>query len=150
MDARWEVVERNITNLMVGGYPRDELWRLWAALFVLAAVARLRRRRDRRAAAPRGRARVARDPLAKGGVRRLGPIILLVVVLLWLAQSLEALVLVAAISAVGAVFNVIGRRTPRAALALRPPDRPRRGLRRLPRRGRLRRRRAGASGAGCS
>ncbi|MGH3057429.1 MAG: amino acid ABC transporter permease, partial [Gaiellaceae bacterium] len=27
VDARWEVVERNITNLMVGGFPRDELWR---------------------------------------------------------------------------------------------------------------------------
>ena len=45
-------------------------------------------------------------------MRRLGPIILLVVVLLWLAQSLEALVLVVAISAVGALFNVLGRRTP--------------------------------------
>ena len=37
VDARWEVVERNMTNLMVGSYPRDEIWRLWAALFVLAA-----------------------------------------------------------------------------------------------------------------
>ena len=111
MDARWEVVERNITNLMVGSYPRDELWRLWAALFVLAAALGFgagaigaQRRRE----VAEGRAR----PLAQGGVRRLGPIILLVVVLLWFAQSFEALVLVAAISAVGALFNVLGRRTP--------------------------------------
>jgi general L-amino acid transport system permease protein len=111
VDARWEVVERNITNLMVGSYPRDELWRLWAALFVLAAALGFgagaigaQRRRE----VAEGRAR----PLAQGGVRRLGPVILLVVVLLWLGQSFEALVLVAAISAVGALFNVVGRRTP--------------------------------------
>ena len=111
VDARWEVVERNMTNLMVGSYPRDELWRLWAALFVLAAALGFgagaigaQRRRE----VAEGRAR----PLAQGGVRRLGPIILLVVVLLWLGQSFEAVVLVAAISAVGALFNVIGRRTP--------------------------------------
>ena len=111
VDARWEIVERNITNLMVGGFPRDELWRIWVALFVLAAALGFgasaigaQRRRE----VAEGRAR----PLAKGGVRRLGPVILLVAVLLWFAQSFEALVLVVAISAVGALFNVLGRRTP--------------------------------------
>src|SRR5688500_9262335 len=111
-DARWEVVERNITNLMVGGFPRDELWRLWAALFILAAVLGfgagaigVQRRREVAA----GRAR----PIGKGGVRRLGPLILLVGVLLWFAGSLEALLLVLAISAVGVVANLLGRRTPR-------------------------------------
>jgi general L-amino acid transport system permease protein len=111
VDARWEIIERNITNLMVGAYPRDEIWRLWAALFVLAAflgwgvgAIGMQRRMEVR----EGRAR----PMPKGGVRRLVPVILLVVVLLWFAQSLQAIVLVAAIAAVGAVFNVIGRRTP--------------------------------------
>ena len=37
-DARWEVIERNMTNLMVSRFPREELWRVWAALFVLAAA----------------------------------------------------------------------------------------------------------------
>ena len=55
-----------------------------------------------------GRAR----PMPKGGVRRLVPVIILVGVLLWFAQSLQAILLVAAIAAVGAAFNVIGRRTP--------------------------------------
>ena len=32
VDARWEIVERNITNLMVGSFPRDQLSRLWAAV----------------------------------------------------------------------------------------------------------------------
>jgi general L-amino acid transport system permease protein len=111
VDARWEVVERNITNLMVGGYPRDELWRIWAALFVLAAALGfgagaigVQRRRE----IAEGRA----YPVGKGGLRRLGPLILLVVVLLWFAQSFEALVLVVAVSVVGALFNVLGRRTP--------------------------------------
>src|SRR5688500_8015866 len=110
-DARWEVVERNITNLMVGGYPRDELWRIWAALFILAAALGfgagaigMQRRRE----IAEGRA----YPVGKGGLRRLGPLILLVVVLLWFAQSFEALVLVVAVSAVGALFNVLGRRKP--------------------------------------
>ncbi len=111
VDARWEVVERNITNLMVGSYPRDEIWRLWAALFVLAAflgwgAAAIGMQRRREVA--EGRAR----PLAKGGVRRLVPMLLLVVVLLWFARSLQAIVLVAGIAAVGVAFNAIGRRTP--------------------------------------
>jgi len=111
VDARWEVVERNITNLMVGGFPREELWRLWAALFVLAAVlgfgagaVGVQRRRE----VAEGRAR----PVGKGGVRRLVPLVLLVGVLLWFAGSLEALLLVLAISAVGVVFNLLGRQTP--------------------------------------
>jgi general L-amino acid transport system permease protein len=111
VDARWEVVERNITNLMVGGFPRDELWRLWAALFVLAAVlgfgagaVGVQRRRE----VAEGRAK----PVGKGGVRRLVPLVLLVGVLLWFAGSLEALLLVLAISAVGVVFNLLGRQTP--------------------------------------
>jgi general L-amino acid transport system permease protein len=111
VDARWEVVERNITNLMVGSFPRDELWRLWAALFVLAAVLGfgsgaigVQRRREVR----EGRAR----PIREGGVRRLGPLVLLVGVLLWFASSLEPLLLVLAISAVGVAANLLGRRTP--------------------------------------
>ena len=141
VDARWEVVERNITNLMVGGFPRDELWRLWAALFVLAALARLRRRRDRRAACAARSRRGARARCRKGGVRRLGRrSSLLVVVLLWFAQSLRGdSSLVAAIAAVGAAFDAIGRRTPErlwryVPLSCSP------GPRRLHRRDRVRRR----------
>ncbi len=56
--------------------------------------------------------RAARVPCPRAALRRLVPIILLVVVLLWFARSLQAVVLVAAIAAVGAAFNAIGRRTP--------------------------------------
>ena len=81
-----------MTNLMVGGYPRDELWRLWSALFVLAAALGFgagaigaQRRRE----VAEGRALSARRRAACGGSDRC---ILLVVVLLWLGQSFEALV----------------------------------------------------------
>jgi general L-amino acid transport system permease protein len=40
-DARWEIVERNIRNFMVFHFPREETWRVWAALFILAAAAGL-------------------------------------------------------------------------------------------------------------
>ena len=113
VDADWEIIRRNITTLMVGGFPRDELWRVWAALFVLAAslgfgagAVGAQRRRE----VAEGRA----EPAPKGvAFRRLGPVVVLVSVLLWFSGSLENLVLVLAIAAVGAVFNVVGRRTPR-------------------------------------
>jgi general L-amino acid transport system permease protein len=46
-------------------------------------------------------------------LRRLGPVVVLVSVLLWFSGSLENLVFVLAIAGVGAVFNVVGRRAPR-------------------------------------
>jgi general L-amino acid transport system permease protein len=113
VDADWEIIRRNITTLMVGSFPRDELWRIWAALFVLAAslgfgagAVGAQRRRE----VAEGRA----EPAPKGvAFRRLGPVVVLVSVLLWFSGSLENLVFVVAIAAVGAVFNVVGRRTPR-------------------------------------
>ncbi|MGH3038522.1 MAG: amino acid ABC transporter permease [Gaiellaceae bacterium] len=113
VDAEWEVVERNLTTLMVGTFPRDELWRLWAALFVLAAslgfgAGALGAQRRREVA--EGRAQPAPRGVA---ARRLAPVVLLVGVLLWFSGSLRNLVLVLAVTAVGAVFNVVGRRTPR-------------------------------------
>ncbi|MGH3041264.1 MAG: amino acid ABC transporter permease [Gaiellaceae bacterium] len=113
VDADWEIVERNLTTLMVGSFPRGELWRVWAALVVLAAslgfgagAVGAQRRRE----VAEGRA----EPAPKGvAVRRLAPVVVLVTVLLWFSGSLENLVLVLAIAGVGAVFNVVGRRTPR-------------------------------------
>jgi general L-amino acid transport system permease protein len=111
VDARWEIVERNITNLLVGGFPREQLSRLWAALFVLAAALGFgagafgaQRRRE----VAEGRA-VA---LPRGGARRLVPLFLLVAVLLWFAGSVEPVLLVLGVFAVGYGFNLLGARTP--------------------------------------
>lgn len=109
-DARWEVIDRNITNLMVARFPRDELWRIWAALFVLAAslgfgagAAATSRRRDveEGRAAPPGRVVV---------LRRAGPVVALVAVLLWFASSLEATILTFGVAAVSAGAYLVGRR----------------------------------------
>ncbi len=112
VDARWEIVERNITNLLVGSFPREQLSRLWVALFVLAAALGLgagafgaQRRRE----VEEGRA-VA---IPKGGIRRLVPLFLLAGVLLFFSGSFEPVVLVLAIFAVGYAFNLLGERTPR-------------------------------------
>jgi len=36
--ARWDVVTVNMRLLMVGQYPRSELWRVWLCLHILAAI----------------------------------------------------------------------------------------------------------------
>jgi general L-amino acid transport system permease protein len=112
VDADWEIVERNLTTLLVGSYPRDELWRLWAALFVLTASLGFGAGAigaQRRRGVAEGRGKSAPKSLA---ARRLAPLVVLVAVLLWFAGSLEPLLLVLAIAGVGAGFNAIGRRSP--------------------------------------
>jgi general L-amino acid transport system permease protein len=113
IDARWEIVERNITNLMVFHFPREQLWRVWAALFVLAAAAGLAvgASHARREAAG-GDAR-SDDALL---VRRVGPLLALVGVLLIAAQSLAATLLVALVAATALGFRFLGRRLPPRAL----------------------------------
>ena len=110
VDARWEIIDRNITNLMVSRFPRDELWRVWAALVVLAAslglgagtaAAARRREVEEGRAAPPARASV---------LRRVGPALVLVAVLLWFAQSLQATLLTLVVGIVGAGAYLLGRR----------------------------------------
>ena len=40
--GQWAIVRANLTSLMVGFFPRDELWRPWVALYVIVFVAALR------------------------------------------------------------------------------------------------------------
>lgn len=37
-EARWGVIRTNLTLFMVGQYPRDQLWRLWLAIYMLAGL----------------------------------------------------------------------------------------------------------------
>ena len=37
-EARWGVIEANLTLFMVGLYPRDQVWRIWIAVDLLAGV----------------------------------------------------------------------------------------------------------------
>jgi general L-amino acid transport system permease protein len=116
VDARWEIIDRNITNLMVSRFPRDELWRVWAALIVLAAslgfgvgtTAAARRRQVEEGRLPAA-------PERASALRRAGPALFLVAALLWFAQSLQATGLTLVVGAVGAAAYLLGRR-----VALRP------------------------------
>jgi general L-amino acid transport system permease protein len=103
VDARWEIIQRNIENLLVFRYPRDELWRLWGALFVLAAGFGL--------AAGIG-SRGAAHATALTALRRAAPMLVLVGVLLAFAGSLQATLLVAAIAATAVAARALGTRLP--------------------------------------
>jgi general L-amino acid transport system permease protein len=113
VDARWEIVEVNLRNLLVFRFPRDETWRLWAALYLLAAAfgvgagvaARVRDEEVRE-----GR---ARPPSRLLTLRRLGPLLAVALVFLWFAKSLEATLLVVGAAATWAAARAGGRLVPR-------------------------------------
>src|SRR6266508_2780258 len=113
VDARWEIIERNLRLLLVFRFPREETWRLWTALAVLAASVGL----GAGAAAKLRAAEVAEGraaPLARYlAVRRVAPLVLLVVVILVFAQSLTATLFTAGVAAVAIAFRFLGRRIPR-------------------------------------
>jgi general L-amino acid transport system permease protein len=37
-EARWGVIEANLTLFMIGQYPREELWRIWLIIYLLAGL----------------------------------------------------------------------------------------------------------------
>jgi general L-amino acid transport system permease protein len=108
--GRWDVVDRNLTNLLVFRFPRDELWRLWVALYVLAAsfafgagvAARLR---DEAAA------EASAKPVSRWlALRRAGPVLLLTAVLLNFAGTFDSVLLAVGVIGVGGGFRLAGRR----------------------------------------
>ena len=112
VDARWEIIERNLTNLLVFRFPREELWRLWAALFILAAAfgwAAGVAARERAREVEEGRAEPPERALA---LRRVWPLLLLVAVLLVLSGSLTGTLLVGAVAAVAVAARTVGARVP--------------------------------------
>ncbi|HSI97504.1 MAG TPA: amino acid ABC transporter permease, partial [Gaiellaceae bacterium] len=112
VDARWEIVEVNLTNILVFRFPRDEFWRLWAALYILAAAfgvgagAASRLRREQVAG---GRAK-PHSPLMT--LRRVGPLIAVVGVFLWFGKSFQALVLVLGVALLWVAARAAGRLVP--------------------------------------
>lgn len=37
-EARWGVIEANLTLFMIGQYPREQLWRIWLVIYILAGL----------------------------------------------------------------------------------------------------------------
>jgi general L-amino acid transport system permease protein len=111
--ARWEIVEVNLTNFMVGGFPRQQLWRLWVALAVMAvaigAGAGVTAATARETAIAAGR-----DPTVdhRDRLQRAGPPLVLLAVLVVFARTALPLLLLGGVLAAGAAAFVLGRRVP--------------------------------------
>jgi len=122
VNGRWEVVERNLTLFMVGTFPRDQLWRLWLAMSVLAVTAGLTAgvigAAARTAALSAGRP--VRNDLNER-IRRLGPPAALALSILVFARTASAVLLSGAIVAAGIVALRLAPRLPAAARRLIGP-----------------------------
>ena len=105
VSGRWEIVRVNLTNLMLGRFPRDQLFRPWAAIFIAAFIAGIAVGISARHAAPVQ----WRDTL-----RRAAPLLLLLVVLLAFTGTPVPAVLSAASFAVGFAGRFVGGRLPAA------------------------------------
>lgn len=113
--ARWDIVETNLTLYVVGAFPRDQLWRLWLALTILAIafglVGGLVGATAREAAIAAGRStKVSRwDRIA-----RLAPPALLLATLLGFARTATPFALTAGVAALGLAVSVLSRRLPQS------------------------------------
>jgi general L-amino acid transport system permease protein len=113
--ARWEIVEANLTLYIVGAFPRDQLWRLWLSLAILAVVFGLigglvgATTREASIAAGRPLTTTRWDRVA-----RIGPPALLLVSLLGFARTFTPFVLTAGVVALGLATSLMARRLPGA------------------------------------
>jgi general L-amino acid transport system permease protein len=115
--ADWEIVRRNLRLFMVGQFPADQLWRPWAAAYVVAValglcvgVASAVAASDPRRPAP------TRTGGARGsvfsGLRRFWPLVLFVVVVLALIRTPLPGVLLVGLAVATVVARAAGRRAP--------------------------------------
>ena len=114
--ADWEIVRRNLRLFMVGRFPTDQLWRPWAAAYVLAAalglcvgvMAAVAATDPRRAATPSHRPSVS----VRSGLRRFWPLVLFVVALLALIRTPLPGVLLIGLVGIVVATRAVGRRLP--------------------------------------
>ena len=95
--AEWGVLKANLRAYMVGRFPDDEIWRIWVALFMLAALTGL------------SRGLLRRGPLTRPGLAgRLILAPLAVAIVVWLVESTLVLAALAAdgTSIIGGVEHV--------------------------------------------
>jgi general L-amino acid transport system permease protein len=111
--ARWEIVEVNLTNLMVGGFPRGQLWRLWVAMAVMTVAigfgAGVTAATARETAIAAGR-----DPSVnlRERLQRAGPPLLLLAVMTVFVRTALPIVLLVGVLLAGAGVFVAGRKVP--------------------------------------
>ena len=115
--ADWEIVRRNLRLFMVGQFPSDQLWRPWAAAYVLAAALGLcvgvasgvAAADPRRLGAPRPAGAGARPRLA--AIRRWWPLIAFTVAVLALIRTPLPGILLVGLAVVVVAARALGRRT---------------------------------------
>jgi general L-amino acid transport system permease protein len=111
--ARWEIVERNLTLYIVGSFPRDQLWRLWLALSILAItsglISGLISTTTREAMLASGK---ELTPSWRDRAARVGPPALLLATLLGFARTWTPFVLTALIITIGLTTSLLARRVP--------------------------------------
>jgi general L-amino acid transport system permease protein len=100
--GRWEIIQVNLTNFMIGRFPRDELYRPWIAIMLVALVAGITLGRSAR----RGTLDL------RGALKRAGPLVALLVVLLSFTRTLTPGLLTAAAIAVAGAGWWVGARLP--------------------------------------
>jgi general L-amino acid transport system permease protein len=111
--ARWEIVEVNLTNFMVGGFPRDQLSRLWLAMALMTAAIALGAGMTS-ATATEAAIAAGRDPSvgARERVQRAGPPLVLLLVLVVFVRTPTPMLLLAGVALAGAVAFRLGRAVP--------------------------------------
>jgi general L-amino acid transport system permease protein len=119
--ARWEIIERNLTLYFVGAFPRDQLWRLWLALGILAItsglIGGLISAATRAAAIAAGR-QVTTSWRERAA--RVGPPALLLAILLGFARTWTPFALTALIVAIGLTTSRLAQRIPAGTRRLIP------------------------------
>lgn len=113
-NAEWEIVRRNLTLFMLGRFDRDQLWRPWAALAILAVAIGMTAGMISATAADLARhmGRPAPASSRTATIQRFWPLVLLVVVLLSLTRTWAPTLLTAGVAALGAGSVFVGRRAP--------------------------------------
>jgi general L-amino acid transport system permease protein len=102
--ARWEIITVNLTNYMVGRFPRGELYRVWVAVFLLAAAGGIGAGLSSRFAVETT-TRTAR-------LRKAAPVLVGLVVVLSFTRTPMPAILVAGTAAIGVAGYVLGRKLP--------------------------------------
>ncbi len=116
--ADWEIVRRNLRIFMVGRFPSDQLWRPWAAGYVLAAALGLCVGVASAVAATDPRRPGANLPArtigssVRSGLRRFWPLVLFVLAMLTLIRTPLPGLLLVGLAATVVAMRVAGRRLP--------------------------------------
>lgn len=111
--GRWEIIRANLTTFLVGLFPRAELWRPWAALYLADATLAFSAGLLRTVTVSGEEPAPEEDAGWPDALRRSWPVLLLFTVLLTLRPSLRSALLVAGLLPVAVAAWRGGVRLPR-------------------------------------